>query len=158
MIYTKTKIDGAIVVLDYKSKKQIYPKPVVERMKPMSLQNAIKFSRGNKNIKVKDNIKIKDSNISDGFKYIYIFSNPAFPNQYKVGQAKNWKKRLIAYQTSDPNRAFKHEFSIETKGYNYVEESTHRYFSANREWIKSDLKEIINKIKYYSKEYLDKSW
>ena len=36
-----------------------------------------------------------------------------------------------------------------------MEESTHRYFSANREWIKSDLKEIINKIKYYSKEYLN---
>ena len=119
MIYTKTKIDGAIVVLDYKSK------------------------------------KVKDSNISDGFKYIYIFSNPAFPNQYKIGQSKNWKKRLNQYQTADPDRAFKHEFSIETKGYSYVEESTHRYFSANREWIKSDLKEIINKIKYYSKKYIN---
>ena len=41
MIYTKTKIDGSIVVIDYKSKKQIYPKPIVERIKPMSLQNAI---------------------------------------------------------------------------------------------------------------------
>tara|TARA_R110001592_G_C12654849_1_gene701762 strand:+ start:51 stop:524 length:474 start_codon:yes stop_codon:yes gene_type:complete len=154
MIYTKTKIDGSIVVIDYKSKKQIYPKPIVERIKPMSLQNAIKFYRGNKNITVKNNIKVKDSNISDGFKYIYIFSNPAFPNQYKIGQSNNWKKRLISYQTADPNRGYKHEFSIETKGYWYVEHHTHMYFSANREWINADLEEIISKIKYYSKKFL----
>ena len=150
MIYTKTKRDGTIVVLDYKTKKQIYLKPVViERMKPMNLQSAIKIYGGKE---IKDNIKVKDSDIYYEFKYIYIFSNPAFPNQYKVGQAKNLKKRLNAYQTSDPNRGYKCEFSIQTKEYSYVEKSTHEYFNANGEWIKADLKEIINKIKYYSKK------
>ena len=85
-------------------------------------------------------------------KYIYVISNPNHKG-YKVGIAKNVKQRLNGYQTSDPNRGFKLEFSIKTENYREVESEIHSHFSANYEWVNRDLKEIINRIKLLIKEY-----
>ena len=35
-------------------------------------------------------------------KYVYVISNPAFENMYKVGIASDYQARLNSYQTSDP--------------------------------------------------------
>jgi hypothetical protein len=40
---------------------------------------------------------------------VYVISNPAFPNAYKVGITKYLNSRLKTYQTYDPNRLFKVE-------------------------------------------------
>jgi len=40
---------------------------------------------------------------------IYLISNPAFPNCYKIGITKNLESRIKAYQTYDPHKAFKVE-------------------------------------------------
>jgi len=84
-------------------------------------------------------------------KYIYIISNPNHSG-YKVGIAKNVKQRLNGYQTSDPNRAFKLEFSIKTENYREIEAEVHKYFEANYEWVDADLNTIIKKIKSLVKE------
>ncbi len=42
-------------------------------------------------------------------KYVYVISNKAYKNEYKVGIAHDIQKRLNSYQTSDPNRGYKLE-------------------------------------------------
>ena len=59
-------------------------------------------------------------------KYIYVISNPNHKG-YKVGIAKNVNQRLNGYQTSDPNRAFKLEFSIKTENYRKIESEIHNF-------------------------------
>ncbi len=40
---------------------------------------------------------------------IYLISNPAFPDNYKIGITRDLGKRLNTYQTGDPNRGYKVE-------------------------------------------------
>lgn len=84
-------------------------------------------------------------------KYIYVISNPNH-NGYKVGIAKNVKQRLNGYQTSDPNRGFKLEFSEKTEYYREIESEVHKHFNANYEWVDVELNEIVKKIKSLIKE------
>lgn len=51
--------------------------------------------------------KIKTKNPNCGI--IYIVSNPAFPNIYKIGMTRDLNKRLRQYQTCDPYRQYKIE-------------------------------------------------
>lgn len=85
-------------------------------------------------------------------KYIYGISNPNHKG-YKVGIAKNVKQRLNGYQTSDPNRGFKLEFSEKTEFYREIESEIHKYFNANYEWVDAELNEIVKKIKSLIKDY-----
>ena len=80
-------------------------------------------------------------------KHIYVISNPAYPGVFKVGQASDLKKRLSSYQTSDPNRAYKVEFSVETTHYDEVERQVHKSFNRKREWVEGSLVDIIETIK-----------
>jgi len=48
--------------------------------------------------------------ISEGF--IYIISNPSFPNFYKVGVTIDIQSRLKTYQTADPKRSYHIEHYI----------------------------------------------
>lgn len=41
--------------------------------------------------------------------FVYVISNPSFPNKYKIGMTTDLHQRLDTYQTYDPNRAFKVE-------------------------------------------------
>ncbi|MBE8233383.1 MAG: hypothetical protein HAW67_06565, partial [Endozoicomonadaceae bacterium] len=59
-------------------------------------------------------------------KYVYIISNAkAFPGLFKIGIAKDPKKRLNAYQTSSPDRNYKLEYFIKTPVYRELEKSMH---------------------------------
>lgn len=37
---------------------------------------------------------------------VYVISNPAFPNYYKIGMTQNLERRLAEYQTYDPLRRY----------------------------------------------------
>lgn len=80
-------------------------------------------------------------------KYVYIISNKAYPNEYKVGIAKEWKSRLNSYQTSDPNRGYKIEHTFLTHGYKEIERHIHNHFNNKHEWVQAELSDIINEIK-----------
>lgn len=75
-------------------------------------------------------------------KYVYVVSHPNYPGEYKVGIAKNVKSRLNAYQTSDPDRAFKLEFSHETHLFRETEKHIHETFENKHEWVSGDIMEI----------------
>lgn len=84
-------------------------------------------------------------------KHVYIISHQKWPGEYKVGIAKDVKDRLSAYQTSDPDRAFKLEFSHETTLFRETEKHIHDTFENKREWVTGDIAEIQREIIEFSK-------
>ena len=82
-------------------------------------------------------------------KFVYVISHPGYPGEYKVGIAKNAQKRLVAYQTADPDRAYKIEYKLETPYFRELEEHIHDVFPNKHEWITAELDEIVKAIKAY---------
>ena len=82
-------------------------------------------------------------------KFVYVISNPGYPGEYKVGIAKNWKARLNAYQTSDPDRRYKVEFTLETPDFIETEKHIHDFFDNKHEWVQGDLIKIIAEIQNF---------
>ena len=82
-------------------------------------------------------------------KYVYVISNPAFQNMYKVGIAKNYTSRLNSYQTSDPDRNYKLEYKILTPNFRPLEKYIHEKFNNKHEWVRGDLNEIITAIENF---------
>ena len=83
-------------------------------------------------------------------KFVYVISHPVYPDEYKVGIAKNWKSRLNAYQTSDPGRQYKIEFKLETPDFRETELFIHGRFENKHEWVRCELKDIIRAIQDYN--------
>lgn len=61
-------------------------------------------------------LNLLKENLNRGGKYtsckeglIYVISNPAWPNVYKIGMTTDLNKRLSSYQTYDPYRQYKVE-------------------------------------------------
>ena len=75
--------------------------------------------------------------------YIYIISNPAFSGMFKVGIARDVKQRLNSYQTSDPDRAYKLEYSLKTTKYREIEKQIHAEFENRHEWVHAKKADII---------------
>lgn len=84
-------------------------------------------------------------------KYVYIISNKRYKNEYKVGIASDVKARLNGYQTSDPNRAYRLEYSIHTDKFREIEKYIHEKFDNRHEWVRDELKDIIKAIEGYEK-------
>ena len=82
-------------------------------------------------------------------KYVYIFSNPNFEGEYKVGIAKDWKLRLNSYQTSDPERSYEKEFYYLTPYYRQIEAAVHDKFENTHEWVRAELEEIKQFVEGY---------
>ena len=75
-------------------------------------------------------------------KYVYIMSNKAYPDEYKVGIAKDCHARLNSYQTSDPNRGYQLEYALLTPHYRKIESEIHRTFPSKHEWVSGRVEEI----------------
>jgi len=87
-------------------------------------------------------------------KFVYVISNPKYPGEYKVGIASNWKSRLNAYQTSDPDRGYKLEHKIETPDFRKLEKHIHRIFPNKHEWVQAELTDIKAEMQNYQPEEL----
>ncbi len=79
-------------------------------------------------------------------KHVYVVSNIAYPDEYKVGIAKDINQRITSYQTSDPNRGYKKEYSVLTPHYRALEKHIHTTFENKHEWVRADLKSIKDAI------------
>ena len=86
-------------------------------------------------------------------KYVYIISHPEYPGEFKVGIAKDCDARLNSYQTSDPDRTYKLEYSYLTHNFRELEKYIHAKFNNKHEWVTGNLKDIINEIKSYDKPF-----
>ncbi|MCY4418927.1 MAG: DNA methyltransferase [Cytophagales bacterium] len=79
-------------------------------------------------------------------KYIYVISNPKYPGEYKVGVTQDLKKNLSGYQRTDPDRAYKYEYSHLSPQFREIEEHIHEVFPNKHEWVQAPLEEIIAEI------------
>ncbi len=86
-----------------------------------------------------------------GQKYVYIISNTAYKDEYKVGIASNYQKRLDSYQTSDPNRGYKLEYKLLTPRFRAIEKHIHTTFESRHEWVKGDISKIKKAMLNYDK-------
>lgn len=80
-------------------------------------------------------------------KYVYVISHPNFPGEYKVGIASDWKSRLNSYQTSDPERQYKTEYTRLTPWFRETEQYIHDRFPNKHEWVQGNLDEIVEAIR-----------
>lgn len=76
--------------------------------------------------------------------FIYIVSNKAFPNFYKIGVTNDIKNRLRTYQTSAPYRDYKIEYYIKHPDCYKAEQQIremmdHFALEIKNEWFKVDL-------------------
>ncbi len=84
-------------------------------------------------------------------KYVYVISNIAYPNEYKVGIARNVKQRIDSYQTSDPNRGYTLEFHVLTPHYRELEKHIHHTFENKHEWVRANVNDIQQEIQNFLK-------
>ena len=81
---------------------------------------------------------------------IYIISNPNFKGWHKVGRVKRGsciKSRLNAYQTGDPFRSYKIEYTVEVEDTHTIEQHFKDTFNSEYEWHEIPLDSIISEIK-----------
>ena len=83
-------------------------------------------------------------------KYVYVISHPKYPGEYKVGIAKNCDQRVSNYQTSDPDRKYKLEYSLRTPLFRSIEKHIHTKFENKHEWVRAKLEDIIFEIENYN--------
>ena len=74
--------------------------------------------------------------------YIYIISNPTWPNWYKIGITSDPYRRLSSYQTASPYRDYEIVYSRKTTKAKEIESYLINQ-SNNHQWINQDIDLII---------------
>lgn len=90
--------------------------------------------------------------------YLYIITNPAFPNFVKIGTTHNLKQRLHVYQTGDPSRSYKIEYSLFHVRFREAEKKIKLYMkpfakSIRNEWYEVDIHMAIPRLHEVLEEY-----
>ncbi len=85
--------------------------------------------------------------------FVYVIANSSWEGMYKVGIAKDVKRRLNSYQTSDPYRAYELEYQLQTPHFKAIEKHIHKNFNGDYEWVEGELEEIKNTIKEQAESY-----
>ena len=83
--------------------------------------------------------------------FVYIVSNKAFPNFYKIGVTSDIKSRLRTYQTAAPDRDYKIEYYIKHPDCYTAEQKirqmmNHFALEIKNEWFKVDLTIAKNRL------------
>lgn len=81
------------------------------------------------------------NNISSSIGYVYLISNPAFPNYIKIGYSQDAQSRLSMYQVSTPFKDFKLEKYIIVRNAYCLEQNILQKYKtslANGEWVYCD--------------------
>ncbi len=133
-----------ISVKAYELVKQRMAKEVADAKDMLKYQNEVYFST-DAPTRTDDGVDHQQQ------KYVYVVSNVAYPNEYKVGIAKDIDQRITSYQTSDPNRGYKEEYSVLTPHYRVLEKHIHTTFEHKHEWVRADLKAIKDAIQTFLK-------
>lgn len=80
--------------------------------------------------------------------YVYIITNPAWPDWVKIGMAVDAEDRLNGYQTSSPMRDYKLEYSVKSNDRRRAEREAHKKAlkkcdNSHGEWFKMSVGEAI---------------
>ena len=90
----------------------------------------------------------KLSDVKEG--YVYVISNKAWPGWVKIGMAVDSEDRLKGYQTGDPHRSYKLEFSRNFNDRRKAESKAHvlagKSSIQSGEWFNMSVQDAINVI------------
>ena len=119
-----------------------------------SLYNAIQ-SLGSSCIPITNNdadiyekiLEVHDN--AENSKYVYVVSNKAWPNKYKIGVASNPESRLSNYQTGDPNRGYEMPYKKMTVKFDLVESHVIDKYGGDHEWIEEDYDSIVAELEKF---------
>lgn len=80
--------------------------------------------------------------------YLYIITNPAWVDQYKVGITlkDNVEERLAQYQTSSPLRDYEVVYKIYVEDVKNLEAKVHRHYNVLNEWVKDESVDHVIKV------------
>jgi hypothetical protein len=85
---------------------------------------------------------------ADGPGYVYGITHPEHPGYIKIGKTRNVRRRLGQYQTADPFRRYKLEFSIFSNSYHAAELRAHALLRGfrhqNTEWFQVSPDDAFN--------------
>ena len=89
-------------------------------------------------------------------KYVYILKKESELPFYKVGIAKDIKKRLSSYQTADKDRDYSMEYFFKTTvgKARIIEKYIHNKFENLHEWVKAKKENIIKEIELYEAQLI----
>jgi len=95
--------------------------------------------------------------------YLYIISNPVFPGWFKIGTTWDLKKRLHTYQTGDPFRLYKLEYSLYHPHFreaeNKIKETLKPFaLEVKGEWVKMDLNMTKSRLDEVLDSYNNGEW
>lgn len=95
--------------------------------------------------------------------YLYIITNPSYPLWVKVGTTWNLKDRLHVYQTCDPFRHYKLEYSLHHPQFREAEKKikeTMKPFAMEirGEWYKIDLNMAKSRLEESLESYNNGEW
>lgn len=81
--------------------------------------------------------------------YVYIITNPAWPDWVKIGMAVDAEDRLNGYQTSSPMRDYKLEYSIKSNDRRKAEKKAHKMAlkkcdDTHGEWFKMSVSDAVD--------------
>lgn len=95
--------------------------------------------------------KIEEEATTEG--YVYIISNPAWPEQVKVGMAQKVEERLATFQTYSPHRDYEVYHTFFSKDYAKAEKKAHKalakFYDKRSEWFQckpDEAKRILERI------------
>jgi hypothetical protein len=76
--------------------------------------------------------------------YVYIMSNPAFPNLLKIGKSKNPQRRRKTLSATSAPHPFHIEFQLESDNYHDLEKNVQKYLgryrvNKRREFFETDV-------------------
>lgn len=100
---------------------------------------------------------LKSTDVDYGF--VYMISNPSFPDHVKIGMTMDVNTRLRQYQTYDPFRQFKvehYKFVLNRREMERQILDHPEVFSENGEWVKREnAKHIFLQMTRWNKNYFD---
>jgi hypothetical protein len=95
--------------------------------------------------------------------YLYVITNPSYEGWVKVGTTWNLKERLHVYQTSDPFRSYRIEYSLKHPEFREAEQKikeTIKPFALEikGEWYKIDLNMAKSRLDEVLESYHNGEW
>ena len=92
--------------------------------------------------------------------YVYIITNPEFKGWVKVGITENLEKRLSVYQTCDPFRRYKLEYSVSHPHYKKAEKKIKEVMDrfaleTKGEWYRVDLNMAKSRLNEELERYMN---
>lgn len=95
--------------------------------------------------------------------YLYVITNPSFTGWVKVGTTWNLEERLHVYQTGDPFRKYKLEYSLHHPKFREAEQKikevmSHFALEIRGEWYRIDLDFAKSRLDEALESYNNGEW